>query len=65
MLRSAYKGLKLLDFLITQDIVLMFYSYNCIGCWYMLSTVMSIPLVLNEMHTLFCGCRLAVEQFVI
>jgi hypothetical protein len=31
----------------------------------MLSTEMSIPLVLYEMLTLFCGCWLAVEQFVI
>jgi hypothetical protein len=32
---------------------------------HVVSTEMSIPLVLYEMQTLFCGCRLAVEQFVI
>jgi hypothetical protein len=32
---------------------------------HVVSTEMSIPLVLYEMHTLYCGCSLAVEQFVI
>jgi hypothetical protein len=32
---------------------------------HVVSTEMSIPLVVYEMHTLFCGCRLAVEQSVI
>jgi hypothetical protein len=31
---------------------------------HVVSNEMSIPLVIYEMHT-FCGCRLAVEQFVI